>query len=94
MVPANRWCFKREGSASGVRGGGVDGTGVGLPPLGDDDKCDGLEALTLDTDAVGDGADDGERRCFVRCVLQNNSADVTCHELSYLTIKKSPNTTQ
>ena len=72
-MPANRWCFKREGSASGVRGGGVDGTGVGLPTLGDDDdKRDGLEALTLDMGAVGDGADDGERRCFARCVLKNH----------------------
>ena len=85
-MPANRWCFKREGSASGVRGGGVDGTGVGLPPLGDDND-DGLGTLTLDTGAVGDGAD--ERRCFPRCVLQNNRAvDVTHYKLSYfLTIK-------
>ena len=75
----------------------MDGTGVGLPPLGDDDKCDGLEALTLDTGAVGDGADDGERRCFPRCVLQNNRAGyVPRHTLSYFltTYKKSLYNTQ
>ena len=67
-----------------MRGGGVDGTGVGLPALGDDND-DGLGTLTLDTGAVGDGADDGERRCFPRCVLQKNRSDyVTCHKLELL----------